>query len=110
MVGSPPRAVNAALSTGAFSPLADRTNRLIRLAAPPRCRRNIARTSSRCTPRQTTHKRKPRRSGVCFIAANVGLSGALFSATRDESHKTKSDKQHGVRFGFGNGGSGLQRK
>jgi len=35
MVGSPPRAVNAALSPVAFSPLADRTNRLIRLAPPP---------------------------------------------------------------------------
>jgi len=35
MVGSPPRAVNAALSLVAFSPLADRTNRLIRLAPPP---------------------------------------------------------------------------
>jgi len=109
MVGSPPRAVNAALSPVAFSPLADRTNRLIR-PAPPHCRRKIARTSSRCTPRQATHKHKPRRSGVCLIAANVGLSGALVSATRHESHKTKSDKQHGVRFGFGNGGSGLQRK
>jgi len=39
MVGSPPRAVNAALSTVAFSPRTDRINRLI----TPGCRRRSRR-------------------------------------------------------------------
>ena len=108
MVGSPPCGVNAALSPVAISPLAHRSNRLIRLAPPLRAKDRDAIKPLHAA--QGDAQTKPRRSGVCLIAINVGLSGAQFSATCDESHQTKSDKQHGVAFGFRDGGGGLQRQ
>jgi len=50
MVGSPPRAVNAALSPVAFSPLTDRINRLIRLAPRLPAKDRDANTSLHAAP------------------------------------------------------------
>jgi hypothetical protein len=54
MVGSPPRAVNAALFPVAFSPLANRPNRLIRFAALLRAKDRDAIKSLHAAPNAQT--------------------------------------------------------